>query len=372
MTTRTHLITINSAQVGEDIADYPALLVRGSFLDEVFDPSNALTSAQIDGGDVWFSSDFAGLSRLSCQIISFEHDSTSGAADAVINIRVKVPSALDLTDVLIYVHYNSLTVDVQPLPGAAFGRNSVWAGNGFESVHHMTEAAGTIAIDSTGNGYDGTFGGTLPTAVAGQNQDGQSFNGTTDHISSIKSYGALFDGSNDYSIETYSEFSVNNIAQVLFYPRSDHDIQLLYRGDNGDGYRFSIWDGSSNLVQSGALVSAGVMRHIVATAAAAGNMELYVDNVSQGTPVPSAAPLALTDTDNNMIGAGSVTGFRPYNGILQSTIVHNVVRSVGYWLTAHNNVSNPSAFTTPSVIAGTGTGNGRRRFISNVGKLGIR
>jgi len=120
MTTRTHLITVNSPQVGEDIADYPALLVRSSFLDEVFDPSNALTSAQIDGGDIWFSSDFAGLLRLSCEIISFEHDSATGAADAIVNIRVK-SAVTSATDGAIYVHYNSLTVDSQPLPGAALG-----------------------------------------------------------------------------------------------------------------------------------------------------------------------------------------------------------------------------------------------------------
>jgi len=214
----------------------------------------------------------------------------------------------------------------------------------------MTESSGTVATDSTGNGYDGTFGGTLPTAVAGQNQDGQSFNGTTDHISSIKSYGALFDGSNDYSIECYSLINVNNTNQTLFYPRSDHNLQLDYRGDNGTGYRLLINDGAINSVQVSALSSVGVMRHVLATATTGGNMELYLDNAAQGAPVPLVAPNVLSDTDNNMIGAVNPSGFQAYNGILQSTIVHNTVRSAGYRLTAHNNISNPVAFTTPSAI----------------------
>jgi hypothetical protein len=177
--TRKCDIAIGFPKVGTGgVSDFTVYLTRGHFPDEMCDPAGG-NNAQANGGDIRFSSDAAGATRLACQIDAFGHDSALGADDAVVRIQVKVPSLSDSVDTPIYVWYNSLSVETQPASTDTYGSQ-----NAYDASHcsrwALDEAVGGGApqmLDSVGARHL-TVGGSGSTSVTGQHGNAFDGNGT--------------------------------------------------------------------------------------------------------------------------------------------------------------------------------------------------
>lgn len=176
-------LTIQNAQVPGALTDFPVPVLRTNLPDEICDPSGS-NNAQTDGGDIRFSSDVTGTAQLACEVVSFGHDTTTGAGDAAVEIHVKVPSVSATVDTDIYIWYNTAGTDSQPAVSDTYGRDAVWS-NGYEAVLHLQEAVNNTAngyADSTGNGHDGTGNSMALSESACQMGNGQNFDGSADYI----------------------------------------------------------------------------------------------------------------------------------------------------------------------------------------------
>ena len=169
-------LTINVSEVDGTLTDYPSLLKRYPFPDEMFDsdgPNHALS----DGGDIRFSSDEAGTIQLPCEIEAFHLDEDATRPDSA-QIWVKVPTVSSSADTKIWVWYKK-SGESQPAVDSAFGRNAVWSD--YVSVYHMNEESGSTVVDSAGN-HNGAYQGSLPNDTWSKIGQGQDFNGTSDYF----------------------------------------------------------------------------------------------------------------------------------------------------------------------------------------------
>jgi len=344
-------LTIQNAQVPGTLTDCPVLITRSELHNDVVDPSGS-NEAQADGGDIRFSSDSAGTTQLACEVVEFEHDATTGAGDAVIQLWVKVASISSSVDTDVYIWYNTAGTDSQPGVATTYGRNNTWD-SAYEAVWHFGESSGS-AVDSTGNGYDGTFNGSLPTQAAAQVGYGQDLDGTGDYALISQSFGTLFNGSNDFEVEAWCDLNTNSTRQTIFHPRDDFDVGLYYRGDLSNGYTFNFYDGSNNSVDVGSNQTTGVLRHVRGIWDSAGNIELWMDDSSQGTPIAKGTPDTLAA--DNLIGAQYVAPSNEYNGLLDEIRVHNGLRSTSRRTAEYNNQNSPSTFVVDSTPVFVGSG----------------
>jgi len=114
-------IDITDLSLSADVTDYPYLLTEDAFKDRVFSLSDD------GGGDLRFSSDAAGNTRLPCEIVTW-NTSTKKA-----EIWVKIPTVVHDAPFYIYVWYDN-TGETQPARDEAYGSDSVWTG--YEAVYH--------------------------------------------------------------------------------------------------------------------------------------------------------------------------------------------------------------------------------------------
>ena len=172
-------LVIQSSQVPASLTDFPLLLTAATLPSEMFDADGSYPALD-GGGDIKFSSDEAGATRLSCEIVTFTID--NNPANGTAEIWVKVPSVSGSLNTSLWVWYD-LSGESQPDSNAAFGSESVWAAG--IGVYHLDEDpdAGNPdeMLDSDGTANHGTADATMVSAdlVAGQIGNAIHFNGLT-------------------------------------------------------------------------------------------------------------------------------------------------------------------------------------------------
>lgn len=119
-------ITVDRTKVGSGgVSDFTVLLTRTNFPSDICSPTGS-RAAQVDAGDVRFTSDAVGATPLACAIDEFEHDSSDGAFDAVVRMHVKVPALASASDTTFYVWYHATTEQAQPARTAPYGIKDAW------------------------------------------------------------------------------------------------------------------------------------------------------------------------------------------------------------------------------------------------------
>ena len=126
-------------------ANMPLLLTEACLPSEMLDADGTFP-AQSGGGDIRFSSDYAGTTALACEIVTFTTNNNPALATA--RIWVKVPSVA--TGTMIYVWYNTPGTDTQPAVGAGNGRNAVWSGFVLATHELGTDSTGAYTLTPTG------------------------------------------------------------------------------------------------------------------------------------------------------------------------------------------------------------------------------
>ncbi len=135
-------LVIQSSQVPASLTDFAVLLTDPTLPSEMFDADGA-NPALDGGGDIRFSSDAAGATRLSCEIVTFTTDNNPALGTA--EIWVKVPSVSSSSNTSIWVWYNKAG-ETQPAAYAAFGSESVWDANHM-GVWHLNEDPSTAGVN---------------------------------------------------------------------------------------------------------------------------------------------------------------------------------------------------------------------------------
>lgn len=220
-------MTIAPAAVGADLTNFAVLLTQANCPSDMLD-ADGDHPALNGGGDVRFSSDSAGETRLPCEIVTFQ--TNNNPASAVVEMYVQVPSITAASGATFYMWWDA-SGETQPARAAQYGMEDTWDYTGAYSVLHLNEDPGTTAggwVDSTANNHDGTGTGTSSSSPA-SSASGQIGNC------------ALFDDSTDERIEMdsgilyESGWSAFSILMWLNSDDSSNELIAWYDSTTANG-----------------------------------------------------------------------------------------------------------------------------------------
>lgn len=335
-------LKIQASKVATNLSNFPVLLTEDTLPSEMFD-ADGLYPALAGGGDIRFTSDEAGTTRLACEIVTFAID--NDPANGVGQIWVNVASISSVTDTSIWVWYNKAG-ESQPARAAAYGMEATW-NSSFVGVWHLDETSGN-AIDSTSHTTDGTLSGGVTREATGPVGKGYSFDGVDGQVS----MGDPVDGHLDFGTGSFTA-----------------GFWVVVSGTTGD-YQMPLWKGGSATVRPGyCWVSSGPpsgfypnvndveqdkvsmapgfpltwdvwMHSVVVRDAGADLFRGYKD----GVPITPATDISIVDdidtTDDFLLSRVS----RPLYGMIDEVRMSDVIRSAGWISSSYNNQYDPATF----------------------------
>ncbi len=172
---RTVALVIESDEVDADQTNYVLYLSEVNFPSEAFGASGA-NQALEGGGDVRFSTDASGTTRIACEIVTWD------SVNSTCQVYVLVPSVSSSTDQTIYAWYNK-AAESQPAIDAAYGSEAVWVD--YAAVyHHEEDPSAADMNDETANDNDLVDAGGMQTGdlITGKIGSATNFNGDNNDI----------------------------------------------------------------------------------------------------------------------------------------------------------------------------------------------
>lgn len=167
-------LTIQSSQVDSNLSNFRVYLNEDTLPSEMFDADGSYYALN-GGGDIRFSSDEAGSTRLACDVNDFTTD--NDPANGTASIWVLVASVASGADTDIYVWYHKAG-ETQPAADEAYGSEAANPYADCEFRSHMDDNPDSSHInDETENDRDGTKTNT-PNEVAGVCNVCQNFDQT--------------------------------------------------------------------------------------------------------------------------------------------------------------------------------------------------
>ena len=367
--TRKHAITIDATKVGTGgVTNFSVCLQRDHFADEVVDPSGDY-AARTDGGDIRFSSDAAGATQLACDVISFAHDTTTGAGDAAIEVRVLVPSLSATVNTVIYVWYKGSTTTAQPASTDTYGSDYAYDDGTAYHFPMGPEDSTAVYADRTANGNDGAITGlSFPTDdIAGQVGRATQWANSSDRVdvdAPLRAGGTFTwsawlrnDASAD-SLYVYDEGHVSDTAKPFFSIRTG-------TGTGGDRKKLLIITRNaasgnfSSSLSTGVFDTADDWHHIAVVGNAAGNPSyiMYFDGAADAINMHDATGGDFSSLTLATIGEArhGASIFNPWKGDIDDVFGATVARSAAWIKTEYNQTAAPSTFATagPGQAAGS-------------------
>jgi hypothetical protein len=346
------------------MTNFPLLLTEATLPSEMFDADGSHPALD-GGGDIMFTSDQAGMNRLSCEVVTFDTD--NNPANGKAEIWVNVPFVSGGLNTTIWVWYENGAA-TQPPRDAPFGSESVWDSN-YQGIWHLQESP-----DGTnGEIKDSTFNVNHGTTVGGMDSH--------DSIDAKIGKGLDLDGSPDINgdrIEVPDSPSLDStngeatIQMWLWWENSaDGNHQLVMSSSNRytagaqDGYEwasqgpgnhfFYPWGGHNNNynITSSSPYTDQTWQSAVITFkdSTVREVDLYID----GAPVAWDSEnvptfwTTLADPDNWIWGGNADRITRHFDGVFDEIRVSNIRRTADWIETEFNNQNDPSTF----VIEGT-------------------
>ena len=308
-TTRKKL-TIDCTKIDSALSDFPVLVkLTSTQLD--------FSKANSDGFDIKFtSSDGTTLLKYERE----RHDSGSSLAE----YWIKVPSVASASDTDIYMYYKTVdTVD-----GA--DSTNVWD-NSFEAVLHMKDDPNTSTVqDSTSNNIDGAKASAAnPAEIAALIDKGQDFSSDSITLGTdVWSAANLATGTIEHFLKTDNAGSGGRRSV-------DFEDRLVMRMD-GTKFQALVYDGGWKVVTSTTTPSTATWYHVAQTWNGS-TLTLYIDAVSEGTPVACGGPsLDSTSYHNYYLGRANWTAGDYWDGKMDEFRVSSEARTLA-WLKASGN-----------------------------------
>ena len=333
-------ITLESSEVDETLTDFPCLLKRGSFPDEMFDGDGSYHCLE-GGGDVRFSTDEAGTNQLPCEIEDLHLDDSSTRPNSA-QVWVKVPTLSSSADTKIWVWYKKAG-ESQPSVTDTYGRNAVWSD--YVAVYHMNEESGSTVVDSAGN-HDGTYQGTLPDNIWSKIGQGQDFNGTSDYFTVADH--ADFDQYQDTTIQIWAESDDGGGEWRGLFTKDretfpDSSIGIWQSNETPAHVDYRVGSQAAGDTDFGTSAARSIyLSWIENGGAIRATLDGSVD--WSGTDTSSNQPANGTYAVN--VGrAGGVSEF--FDGVMVEARWYHGILSDGWRSTEYNNHNDNSSFTTP-------------------------
>lgn len=348
---RAALCSLNISAMSSDLTDFPWVFTQDNLPAAMFDADGSLPALN-GGGDIVFTSDEAGTTRLSVDLRRFitDNDPVNGVAE----IWVKIPSISSVTGATVYVHWGKAG-ETQPARDAAYGAEDVWSDN-FRGVWHLDEdptgPTGTMK-DMTPNDNHGTGFGFIGNEVV-DGQFGKACSFSDDSWITIPDDSTLEPsaGTLDIVIGDRTAHQYEKIA----WKGSEADPDYGSYGLQGsDSYRDTKLDfqvsrtstygkvTTTSDITSGWHHVAGTYDNSVASSISA---EVFVDGISEASNNWSGGDIQWDDVGLNLNADSS--GGTGYQGTFKLEIVRvsNVVRSQQWIEASYRTMFAPATYTT--------------------------
>jgi hypothetical protein len=164
----------------------------------------------------------------------------------------------------------------------------------------LDDGSGTIAVDSSGNGHDGTLNGN-PTWVAGLHEGALEFGGQPDYVS--VPYSAQLHPEDGFTLSLWANVAPGSSgwrSPITSRDTGPESGYIIYAGSNGN-WQFWIGTGSTWSNAEGPAVQTGEWTHVAAVYAS-GQQTLYINGQPTGQ---ASATLSLNTAQVLLIGAGA-------------------------------------------------------------------
>jgi 6-phosphogluconolactonase (cycloisomerase 2 family) len=197
------LITIDAANIDEDLIDFPVYVNLADLSTDFW------STVSGDGGDIRVTTDAGSPVELPRELVFIASSTQAG------ELHFKADSISSTTDTSFRIWYNG-SADGDYDRSATYGSENVWSE--YAAVYHFSEdpSGGQGAIlDSTGNANHGTASGTMTSAdlVASQLGTGIEFDGNNDFII-VPDSASLDISGTDLTISTWYDFVSNGTFQI--------------------------------------------------------------------------------------------------------------------------------------------------------------
>jgi hypothetical protein len=265
---------------------------------------------------------------------SFNPTSITGSGTSTLTVSTTTATALGTYSVTItgtsgsLVHNTGVTMVVSTIgPSLTQGLLGYW---------NFDENAGTIAHDTSGNGYDGTISGAA--WIAGRTNSALEFNGSTSYVVTPK-----IPFANAFSISVWVNPTATNQSGYARIAETQYNTGF-YLGTNASGtkYKFIVNAGSGSTGSCGAgygCVEGGTIAsgwHLVTGTFDGAHATLYVDNAVVATdtftaPVNTSLPLYMGRYygGNGYAWYGQLDDIRLYNRALIAAEVSSIFSYTG-------------------------------------------
>ena len=351
-------ITFDGYTGSETLMDYPALVLLGTHI-----PGFAYEQFASGSGD-----DLRFLSGDGTQLLNHEVEAWDTDGDSA--VWVQVPR-LSGTNTSVQVHWGNPSARAL----ASTTNGAVWS-NGYEAVWHFAELGGSVAVDASRNGYDGTRIGDTSTDTDGVVGNALQFGGSSGYVD-------LPDGFADFSggitvCAWANTATLANWARIVdFGNGAGVDNILLARRGTSDDVRWEFQNtasGSEGVDADGdPLIVTGQWMHWAATCspgpANGATMRFYLDGVERAMQTGGSVPPTVTRT-SNLIGDSNWANDAFFNGLMDEVRVSRVERSADWLHACWVNMADPGQFYTVSPVdSGIRVIAGQARDVSRDGAL---
>ncbi len=352
-------LVIQDAQVPSTVTDFPVLIARANLPNEVLDPSGS-NNAQADGGDLQLFSDEAMMTRLPLDVVTFEHDTTTNAGDAVIEIWTLAPTVNGSADTSLWLRYNPAGTESQPATSASYGRDEVW--QDYAAVYHANEASGDLT-DSTGNGNTAADVNTPGYSETGKIGAGVSSEEASDsHFAAPHAASFDFSAVTGYTVQMWIDLAGSQANWSSPYSKGDStdDDWSIGRFNNTDD--LTVYNNGTPATITGgwaAFAGSGLSKLDVTWNTTDDDAYLYQDGALFGSAAQTEQPVHNTGRSFR-IGATRDAGSDPIevDAILDEIRVIGIPLSADWFATEYNNQNSPSTFIvegSPADISGGGS-----------------
>lgn len=360
-------ITIDHNDIDAGLSDWTLVFDQGfdSVLTSVDGPLDldGAYPMQSDGGDIRFSSDEAGTTRLAVDVrtISPANDPSTGELE----LAIKIPSVSALADTTIYMWWGTSGTETQPAVGATYGQYDAYNTN-YEGAYTFSEDPGPGTTDSikdrTSNQEHGTptshftsgdlvDGGVGKSITFGENEDehidlGNAFNfsGTRLYIEALAYLDAII-----ASRETAVMRRDRHFAMQLWPSEDTGSLRDLISATGTDG-----WIASNDVTFNwSALLDTWFTRTFRWTGS---SIYSYVNGTQIGGARTVTGNIENTDGDPLFIGDGTNTQLYSFPGKISELRIAEYDFGAAWAKADHHNFVNTTGFLTWGTIEDVGGG----------------